>query len=326
MGAARQGPLRSGSAPAAPAPTAGALRAGPNGRNAGAARRPLERPERSKADPEEGSQESGGSSTAVRPPSSAGAEERAGTKCERSECQEMSGTGTDSRAGARGPGGVDGSGGRDHPERGVGATGRRWSRRSVSARSRFSLRALHGRHEATTFSQLCSPPRDRGRRGRCSRPGRLQYWQRWPSRAKTARRDSGTRDRYGTRTKWVSRMTVGTGTDALGMELGVIARDDDGLLLEDQHHRPPNRDDAERLEAGVEHQRSSQASRPPPILSAGILCSRVRAGPPLPRSRPASLAVGRRLRLSCLHHRRSTTRSAGVRLAGPYWVSSRNRT
>ena len=43
---------------------------------------------------------------------------------------------------------------------------------------------------------------------------RLQYWHRWPSRAKTARRDSGTRLRWGTRTKWLSRITEGTGSCA----------------------------------------------------------------------------------------------------------------
>src|SRR5689334_3535984 len=41
---------------------------------------------------------------------------------------------------------------------------------------------------------------------------RLQYWQRWPSRANTARRESGTRLRYGTRTKWLRRITDGTGS------------------------------------------------------------------------------------------------------------------
>ena len=42
--------------------------------------------------------------------------------------------------------------------------------------------------------------------------GRPQYWQRWPSRANTARRDSGALARNGTRTKCTRRMTVGTGT------------------------------------------------------------------------------------------------------------------
>ena len=38
-----------------------------------------------------------------------------------------------------------------------------------------------------------------------------QYWQRWSSRAKTARRLRAARARNGTRTKWVRRMTDGTG-------------------------------------------------------------------------------------------------------------------
>ena len=39
---------------------------------------------------------------------------------------------------------------------------------------------------------------------------------------------------------------------ALGVELGAVAVDDLGLLLQHQHDRAPRRDDAERLEAGVE--------------------------------------------------------------------------
>ena len=49
--------------------------------------------------------------------------------------------------------------------------------------------------------------RDRG-----SRPAVPQYWHRCPSRAKTARRESGAVARNGTRTKCTSRITVGTGT------------------------------------------------------------------------------------------------------------------
>ena len=39
---------------------------------------------------------------------------------------------------------------------------------------------------------------------------------------------------------------------ALGAELGTVAVDDLGLLLQHQHDRASRRDDAERLEAGVE--------------------------------------------------------------------------
>src|SRR5436190_7510862 len=93
-----------------------------------------------------------------------------------------------------------------------GAVGARWSLRPASARRRSSFRALHARHEATTFSQLWVPPRERGTTWSRSAAARLQYWQRCPSRANTARRESGTRVRYGTRTKWTRRITEGAGT------------------------------------------------------------------------------------------------------------------
>ena len=48
-------------------------------------------------------------------------------------------------------------------------------------------------------------------------------------------------------------MTVGTGNaPALGAELGAVAVDDLGLLLQHQDDRAPRRHDTERLEAGVE--------------------------------------------------------------------------
>ena len=54
------------------------------------------------------------------------------------------------------------------------------------------MRELQLLQAATTFSQECSPPRDRGTTWSRFSAGRLQYWQRWLSRAKTARRDNGT--------------------------------------------------------------------------------------------------------------------------------------
>src|SRR4029079_3631401 len=66
--------------------------------------------------------------------------------------------------------------------------------------------------DATTLSQAWGPPRDRGTTWSMFSAARLQYWHRWPSRAQTARRESGTRLRYGTRTKWCSRITDGTGS------------------------------------------------------------------------------------------------------------------
>ncbi len=151
-----------------------------------------------------------------------------------------------------------------------GATGRRWRRRSVSARSRFSLRALHGRQDATTFSQLCSPPRERGidvvdvlRRAAAVLAALAVAGEHGPARERHA---GPVRDPHEVGQPDHRRHRE---AQALGVELGVVARDDDGLLLQDQHHRPPNRDDAQRLEAGVEHQRSSQASRPPRIIAGG---------------------------------------------------------
>src|SRR4029077_2576163 len=86
-------------------------------------------------------------------------------------------------------------------------------RRSPASESRrSSLRELHDRHDATTLSQAWGPPRDRGTTWSMFSAARLQYWQRWPSRANTARRESGTRLRYGTRTKWCSRITDGIGS------------------------------------------------------------------------------------------------------------------
>jgi len=44
----------------------------------------------------------------------------------------------------------------------LGAVGRRRRTRPASCTDRSSLRLLHGRQAATTFSQTCSPPRLRG--------------------------------------------------------------------------------------------------------------------------------------------------------------------
>lgn len=81
-----------------------------------------------------------------------------------------------------------------------GAKGGRRSINEVSERRSSSFLALHARHEATTFSHVCSPPRDRGMTWSMFSAFAPQYWQRCPSRTKTARRESGARARYGTRT------------------------------------------------------------------------------------------------------------------------------
>ena len=198
------------------------------------------------------------------------------------------------------PGGVDRAGGGDDPEVGVRlARAARRRRRPASERRRSSLRALHDRHDATTLSHACGPPRDRGTTWSMFSAARLQYWQRWPSRANTARRESGTRLRYGTRTKWTSRITDGHRHRARARSagLGAVARDDLGLLLQHEHDGPAHRHDAERLEAGVEQQRSSQASRPPHVD-----CGSARSLPVVRalyrRRRPASAAPSSR------HHSR----------------------
>src|SRR3954447_4772038 len=96
----------------------------------------------------------------------------------------------------------------------LGSRGGCGSRSPTSESSRSSLRELHDRHDATTLSQAWGPPRERGTTWSMFSAARLQYWQRCPSRANTARRDSGTRLRYGTRTKWFRRITEGTGSSA----------------------------------------------------------------------------------------------------------------
>jgi hypothetical protein len=60
---------------------------------------------------------------------------------------------------------------------------------------------LHGAHEVTTFSQTESPPRLLGTTwSSVSLPVEPQYWQRQPSRAKSARREIFRFTARGTRT------------------------------------------------------------------------------------------------------------------------------
>ena len=67
---------------------------------------------------------------------------------------------------------------------------------------RLPLRRLHGAHEATTFSQIDSPPRLRGTTwSRVSFPASVpQYWHFQLSRAKSARREIFRCTDLGTRT------------------------------------------------------------------------------------------------------------------------------
>ena len=82
----------------------------------------------------------------------------------------------------------------------------------ASSGERSRLRRLHGRHAATTLSHTCSPPRLRGTTWSIESACSPQYWHRWLSRAKTARRLSAVRRWYGTLTMYRSLMTIGVGT------------------------------------------------------------------------------------------------------------------
>src|SRR5688572_690727 len=93
----------------------------------------------------------------------------------------------------------------------LGAEGRRRRTMPASWTDRSSLRLLHGRQAATTFSHTWRPPRLRGMTWSMFSAVAPQYWQRLSSRAKTARRLRAARVRYGTFTKWVRRMTDGAG-------------------------------------------------------------------------------------------------------------------
>ena len=67
---------------------------------------------------------------------------------------------------------------------------------SSGVRSRFGR--LHGRQAAATFSHPCWPPPERGITWSIESAWPPQYWQRWSSRANTARRDIAVRRWYGT--------------------------------------------------------------------------------------------------------------------------------
>ena len=85
-----------------------------------------------------------------------------------------------------------------------------------------------------------------------------QYWQRWPSRAKTERREMAMRVWRGTWMKCASRMTEGSGKRRpLGAVVAAGVVDELGLLVDHQDERPPRGHDAERLEGRVEDERSA---------------------------------------------------------------------
>jgi hypothetical protein len=123
-----------------------------------------------------------------------------------------------------------------------GATGTRLSAIEHSCGRRSSLRALHARHDATTLSHAWGPPRERGTTWSMFSAAPPQYWHRWPSRAKTARRDSGAAARYGTRMHEPDHRR-NRNRAPLGPELGAVAVEDLGLLLEHEHDRAAGRHD-----------------------------------------------------------------------------------
>ena len=161
------------------------------------------------------------------------------------------------------PVGVDGAGAGHDPEVGLAARAVGARRRSpTSERSRSSLRELHDRHDATTLSQACGPAARAGhhvvdvlgRRG-CStgsggRRGRRRPGARAAPGCGTAPARSG-----------AAGSPTGTGSSARSeCRTRAVARDDLRLLLQHEHDGPAHGHDAERLEAGVEQQGSSQAS------------------------------------------------------------------
>ncbi len=92
-----------------------------------------------------------------------------------------------------------------------GAVGLDLRTKLVSESNRSSFLELQFLHEATTLSQLCEPPLDRGMTWSTFSACAPQYWHRWLSRAKMARRDSAIRDGNGTLTKCVNFTTDGSG-------------------------------------------------------------------------------------------------------------------
>src|SRR6266542_5672197 len=91
----------------------------------------------------------------------------------------------------------------------LGARGSRRSRKPTSCGRRSSLWLLQRRQAATTFSQTCRPPRERGTTWSTFSARSAQYWQVWSSRTNTARLDNPARARNGTFTKYRRRITLG---------------------------------------------------------------------------------------------------------------------
>src|SRR6478672_8508274 len=117
-----------------------------------------------------------------------------------------------------------------------GAAGRRFKVRPASRARRFSLRELQRLHAATTLSQVCWPPRDRGMTWSTFSAGEPQYWHTQSSRAKTARRVRAERD--------VDEVAQAHDRgsrelETLGPEHDAVRCQDDRLLLEHENDRSP---------------------------------------------------------------------------------------
>lgn len=83
----------------------------------------------------------------------------------------------------------------------VGAVGLDLRSIEHSDNSRFAFVVLHLRQHATTFVQICSPPRDLGTTWSIDSAFEPQYWHRPWSLANIALRFNGAVRWYGTRTK-----------------------------------------------------------------------------------------------------------------------------
>ena len=134
-------------------------------------------------------------------------------------------------------------------------SGRRRSTIVVSWRSRSRLRTLQGRHAATTFSQVCSPPRLRGTTWSMLSAATPQYWQRWPSRANTPRRLSGrpAPERHLHEVAQPDHRRHRE-REVLGVQRLAGVVEDVGLVAEHEHGGSAAGHHAQRLVGGVEHE------------------------------------------------------------------------
>ena len=148
-----------------------------------------------------------------------------------------------------------------------GSRGGRRRFRPLSASRRSSLRALHERHDATTLSHACGPPRDRGHDVVDVLRGPVAVL----AAVAVTREDRAPGERHPAPVRHPHEVVEPDHRrhrerQPLAVELGAVARDDLRLLLEHEHDGPAHRHHAQRLEARVEQQRSSQASKTSPGL------------------------------------------------------------